>query len=442
MNSKHVCGWLAVALIALSGCVARPTKSSRSGAGERVARVETVQPEYSPRKMTVELLATVEPLEKADLCAQVPGEVKDLPSDIDIGRPIKKGEELLTLDIPAIKAEQLNKQALLTQAENQRDLALESRKVAAQEVEEAKAQVLRYKADLDFRQLQLRRVSELARRNTVSPQLQEESELQRNAARAALTAARATTQTKEARLKAAEKELVVAESRIQVARADVKLLDAKVGFATIRAPFNGMITRRWVDNGAVIKDPGAPLLTVMRTNQVRVLIDVPERYVPMIRATQSRSPRGEANRVLMQIQEYQVEGRITRLASAIDNMTRLMRAEIHVRNHDEIQLRPGMTGTATVILDEGETRHWTIPSTALVRSEENIKVYCIEPTGSENPPRGKVRAVVVRTGLDDGKTVEILSGLTGKEQVIAKGNGPVREGETAIAVKAREQKRE
>jgi RND family efflux transporter MFP subunit len=337
-----------------------------------------------------------------------------------------------------VVAELENKKALLTQAENLRDQAEEARKVAMRDVEEAEAQVVRWKEDLAFRDLQLKRTIELVAKGTVQPILREESELQRNTARAALKAARATVNTKKAKLAAAAVELRVAQSRVVVAKTDVKLADTKVQFARIRAPFDGIITRRWVDNGAIIKDPTQPLLTVMRTDKVRIPIDIPEKYVPLIGATQGKSPQAEANRVTVAINSesrdgpYLIEARITRLAAALDPRTRTMRAEIHLDN-DHLKLRPGMTGTATVILDEGKTPRMTIPSTALVRVGEEIRVYYVDNLSGDNPPRGVVKMHVVEIGMDDGKITEIRSGLKGDELVIAKGNGVVHQGETVLA---------
>jgi hypothetical protein len=97
-----------------------------------------------------------------------------------------------------------------------------------------------------------------------------------------------------------------------------------------------------------------------------------------------------------------------------------------------------MTGKAVVILDDGTTKRLTIPSTALVRVGKEMRVYYIDnPRGT--PLHGEVRASVVTLGRDDGKTVEIKSGLTPQQLVIAKGNGVLGEG-TAIAVKLRETK--
>jgi RND family efflux transporter MFP subunit len=438
LNKVLAAGAILAALSA--GCESKRARP-KLGEVERLPRVETVKPAMIKRPLTYEIFAEVQSLERARLSSQVQGEVKGLTPDIDIGKPITQGDVLITLDIPAVIAEQENKKAVLAQAQDLRDQADEARKVAVRDVEEAQAQVARWKADLAFRELQLKRNIELVSKGTVQPILQEESELQRNTARAALGAAEAAVNTKKAKLASAEVELKVAQSRVAVAKSDVKIADTKVEFAKIRAPFNGIITRRWVDNGAIIRDATQPLLTVMRTDKVRIPIDIPEKYVPLIGATEGRSPRKEANRVTVVIKTespdgpYVCEGRITRLAAALDPRTRTMRAEVHLDN-DNLKLRPGMTGTATVILNEGTTPQMTVPSTALVRVGEEIRVYYVDNLSKDNPPRGVVKMHVVQIGIDDGTTTEIRSGLKGDELVIAKGNGVVHQGETVLAVNA------
>jgi RND family efflux transporter MFP subunit len=443
MNRLNILIGVAAAGLLLAGCNARPAKP-KLGEVERLPSLETVYPKYTSEKITVDLLATVEPFEKADLCSQVQGEVKNLGPDIDIDRRIFKGQPLLTLDIPAITAELHSKETMVVQANNLRTQAGKALEVAGREVREAEARLKRSEADLEYRSLQVNRVRKLAARDTVSQQLREEAELQLAATESALDEAKALVATKNARLESARAEVAVAQSKIKVAEAERDLQQKKVNFATIRAPFDGVITRRWVDNGAVIKDPGAPLLTVMRTDIVRVLVDVPERYVPLIRASEGSSARGPGNEVQLHITSLSKEWkppagvipRITRIGPALDPVTRLLRAEIHVKNLDG-QLRPGMTGRATVVLEDGRKR-LTIPSTALVRVGKEIRVYYIaDPHG--NPLQGEVKATVVSLGLDNGKTVEVKSGLSSNELVIAKGNGVLAQG-TAIAVKLRETK--
>jgi RND family efflux transporter MFP subunit len=213
---------------------------------------------------------------------------------------------------------------------------------------------------------------------------------------------------------------------------------ALVGFATIRAPFDGVVTKRWVDRGAVMRDAVHPLLTVMRTDIMRVIMDVPARDVRFLR---SRESKDGGNPVTLHVPDLHdtrpdldFKGTVTLTAAALDPVTRTMRTEMHLLNPDGY-LRPQMTGTATVTL--AEHKGITVPATALVRRGERTLIYYISnPTGE--PLRGIVRPLDVQLGLDDGVNVEIVQPrLTGRELIIRMGNGVIREGAHTVAVPAR-----
>src|SRR5690349_4833151 len=88
---------------ACSGCRGRHAGKPRPSDDERLPRLETVQPQSHDKdklKVTRTYLATVEALEKVDLCAQVRGVVKTMPSIVDIGRQVTPDEVLIELFIP------------------------------------------------------------------------------------------------------------------------------------------------------------------------------------------------------------------------------------------------------------------------------------------------------------------------------------------------------
>jgi RND family efflux transporter MFP subunit len=407
-------------------------------------RLEIVQPERGPLVIRIELSAMVEAMEKADLCARVPGMVESLQLDdrkaeVDIGRRVSAGEPLIKLAVPDLEADKKLKEALLDQAEKQKLQTLEARNVATKELLEAQEQEKRYQAEFNRSKEKHDRTLKLVQRNALQPETAEETKSQLEAASAAWQAAKAQIGTKQARLEATDADLKVAESRIKTARAEVQRLEVLLGYATIRAPFDGIVTKRWVDRGAMIKDPAVPLLTLMRTNVVRVLLDIPERDIPLVNsAEQNPNPDGKGDPVVLQfpaLRGLEFAGHVTRLAAALDPATRTMRAEVHLDNR-EGYLRPGMYGTASVTLDERDYV-LTVPSTALVRRGKSVEVFYVANPAGE-PPRGVVQRAEVELGLDDGRRVEIRNGLTGKEWVIAKGNGVVREGDTVIAVSSPE----
>jgi RND family efflux transporter MFP subunit len=432
---------LLAGVLTISGCGRHRPQAPQLGEVDRVVRLETIKPETGKTLVVRRTYtATVDAYEKADLAAQVKGQVQLILPNGDIGRWVKKDEPLMELDIPDILAEQENKKALLELAGNLHDQSQQAVKVALEEIKEAQAQEKKYQAEVDFRSLQYSRQAQLAKRDTVSYQAAEEAQLQLQSSQAALKAIQAQIQTKLARLKSAEVEVKVAESRQKVAKAELDRLKALVGFATIRAPFDGIVTRRWVDTGAIIRDAGMPLLRVARTDKVRVILDIPERDVPLIHPNEPKKPGNAVTLNIPALQDIMpglhFKGTVTLMARALDPVTRTMRTEVHLENGG--YLKPQMTGTASVLLDERKAM--TIPSTALVRVGNRVEVFYIaNPTGE--PKRGVVKSKEVLLGLDDGLRVEILgNSLTGNELIIRKGNGVVRTGEQAIAINPREEK--
>src|SRR5437870_4251273 len=108
-------------LLILAGAVAAgcsaPAAKARLSEVDRLPRLETVEPiVHSLMPVRIELPATVEAMEKADLCDRVQGVVEWLDADMDIGRRVATGESLLRLAIPDLEAQKRHKEALFDQA--------------------------------------------------------------------------------------------------------------------------------------------------------------------------------------------------------------------------------------------------------------------------------------------------------------------------------------
>jgi RND family efflux transporter MFP subunit len=377
MKSRILCLLaLGLAMLVVSAGCGHVTARPRRGVFvERLPRFEVMQPVRKRLIRKLELSATVEALKKVDLSARVPGVVAVLDDKMDIGRRVKEGEVLLVLAVPDLDADLGHKKALLGQAQKQKKLAKESLEVARQEVVEARKLDLKYRADVDYHVKRTARITRLVQDRAQDRQLQEEAERQLDAARATRDANRARVAKQVAKVQAAEADYELAEERIKVAQAEVTKLKEQIAFATVKAPFNGVITRRWVDPGAIIKDPGAILLTVMEMDRVRMLIDVPQRDVANLNAReQNPNANGEGDAVEVYIPALAelppprkglrpgtFEGTVTRVSRSLDPVTRTMRAEIELPN-PKLHLRPGMFGTATVIVED-RSNALTIPAT-------------------------------------------------------------------------------
>ena len=441
---------LLLGIIPIIGCGRHRPQAPQLGEVERLVRLETIKPTRDDHlSVRRTYTATVEAYEKVDLCARVQagttglrgmrGLVKTIPKEIDIGLEVKAGETLLELELPDLAADRVTKKALLTLADNTLRQAEQAIDVAAADIKEAEAQVERYVADVEFKTLKHRRVTELVKRDTVSEQLKEETDLELKSSRAALETARAQVVSKKARHEAALKAKEVAASKVVVAKSELDSLEVLFGYTKITAPFPAVISKRWVNSGDTIRDAAMPLLTLQRTDKVRVILDIPERDVPHIHQDAPDKPGNSVTLNIPALQEIRpglhFKGTVTVMAKALDPITRTMRAEVHLENAG--YLNPQMTGTASVLLDERKAM--TIPSTALVRVGNRVEVfYVANPTGEK---RGVVKSKEVLLGLDDGLRVEVLgNSLTGNELIIRKGNGVVRTGEQAIAIDPREEK--
>lgn len=430
---------LLIAALALIGC-SSGGDSKPQGVEQRLSTVETVTPVRTHLPIKVELTGTVEAMMKADIYSRVTGIVEDLPEDIDIGRHVVAGEKLMQLAVPDLRAKKKEKEAQAKLAQNQKELVAQTRLVLAKEVTEAEKQVKRFEAEVTYQEDQLKRISDLVARQALQPERKQEAEKLLKTAQAAWEAALAGVDTKKAKLRAADSEYAVADARISVADAEVHSLAVMIDEATIRAPFDGVITRRLVDRGATIKDTITPLLTIANVDKVRVLLDVPERDVALVNAVLARGPNREAEEPAIfrvwalreQVEDGEFTGSLTRSSTALDPVTRTMRTEMHIDNPDG-HLRPGMYGSARITLAERYDA-MTIPSSALIRRPNGrIEVYVLTNlTG--NPLRGVIRRKEVVVGLDDGRRAEIRKGLNGDERIIAKGNGAFQEGDTVISV--------
>lgn len=441
-----------IAIVAGCGGPSEPSGAPR----ERVARVETTVPTVEALPVRVELAATVEPLHRIDVCARVAGVVGEFcPPNLDIGHRVAAGAPVVRLDVPELESQREQRAAALALAKSQTEQATEAERVAAREVTEAELVLKKHAADVKFRRLETKRVTDLAARGATQPERVEEVQRQLEVTEAAHESAQSTVETKKAKQAATRADIRTAEARVGVATADLKTTEEMIALATVKAPpgpegrrdgaapFYYTVTRRLVDRGATVKDAAQPLLTLMHVDTVRVLVDVSERDVPLLEALVRGGNAGapSPDQVVLRVASLregpsrgEFRGRITRTSGVLDPVTRTMRAEVEFDNRGG-ELRPGMYGTMTLTLG---TRPGAIvlPSSAFVRRDGRSEVLVVDgPSGS--PPRGVVRAVPVEIGLDDGKRVQVTSGLTGKERVIVRGNTPVSEGDAVISVEWR-----
>ena len=193
---------------------------------------------------------------------------------------------------------------------------------------------------------------------------------------------------------------------VNSAQANVGRLNQLVGFEKVVAPFDGVITQRNTDVGALIdagtNTPGKELFHLSSTSTLRVYVAVPEVYQA------SAQPGVSASLTLAEFPGRQFHGTIVRNAKAIDPASRTLLVEVDVKNPTG-ELLPGSYVSVHLNLPS-KAQAMTVPVSALLFRSEGLQVAVVR--------NGRTELQRVMMGRDFGETVELLSGIRKDDQVI------------------------
>ena len=392
-------------------------QSKETSAG--AVRVEVVQPVRRTVTRELRMPATLMPDERVDLFAKVSGYVGRI--DVDIGSRVGKGDTLAVIDVPEM-ADELRQVEAVLDAKHAKVAALRAQAAQAElMIETARAEVQRFVAEHDLDQINLTRQIELHQGDAVPEQALDEARSALAVGKAQLQIARAKVEGAGAFKRAVDADVRVAESEARVAAANIARLKTLVGYATIRAPFDGVITERHVDHGAFVRSAAEgttqPLLTIAKTNRIRLTLDIPETDTPFVHVGT------EVEIDVKALRRAPFRATVTRTAGALKVDTRTMRVEVDLDNADG-RFTPGMYAQVVVKLESKE-QALVIPSKAIHVKGRDTSVLVAE--------NGRARSIPVDLGYDDGIWVEITAGLTGDELVITSSGGAVAPGTPVAA---------
>jgi len=208
------------------------------------------------------------------------------------------------------------------------------------------------------------------------------------------------------------------QSALSAAEANVMRLEQLQAFEKIYAPFDGVITTRNVDIGALIQagdsnSPRAELFHMASTDKLRLFVPVPEVYANQVRTGSHITVTSDA------IPDARFTGTIVRNSDAIDISSRTLNVEVDVVNTDH-KLLPGQYAFIHLPIPPS-TSSMTLPSGALLFRGEGLRVGVVRD--------GRVQLVPVEIGHDYGAKVEITSGLGPHDQVILNPPDSLADGE-------------
>ncbi|BDG08499.1 efflux RND transporter periplasmic adaptor subunit [Anaeromyxobacter paludicola] len=219
-----------------------------------------------------------------------------------------------------------------------------------------------------------------------------------------------------------QQDLDQANADLAIAEAELRRVQALQDYEVLRAPFDGVVTARYADPGALLSSTGSgqPVLEVSDPARSRVLVYVGQDVAPFVRLGDEGVLRVE------QLPGLEVRARVRRMADALDPRSRSMLVELwpDPGGDPAFRLVPGLF--VHVALKVKVPAMPAVPEEALVSRGEKLQVALVRDQ--------KLHFVEVEPGATDGKTLQIRRGLSGGETVALSPPSDLGEGAAVQAV--------
>jgi RND family efflux transporter MFP subunit len=380
-----------VALLVSSTNCSRNVDARREGAPP-VTTVRTAAVARHDLSNDLPLTGEFEPYQEVDVMAKVAGYVRTI--SVDVGDRVRAGQTLASLDVPEMSDELAKASAAVQQADAERAAAA--------------AELKRAEAGHEIAQLsheRLRRVAE-AEPGLVPRQEVDEVRTRELAAEALSAAARS--------------KLRATEHQAQLARAEHARLETLLRYTSIVAPFEGVVTKRYANLGAMIQagtsSQALPLVRIAEQKRLRLVLPVPEAAVPRIRL-------GSSVEVRVPTLDRVFEGRVARFTARVQQSSRTMDTEVDVANLDLV-LVPGMYAEVAVRVEESKNAV-AIPVDAVDRSQAVPRAFAVAS--------GRIQIIPLVLGIETPALVEVRSGLSEGDRVVIGRRSALHEGEIITA---------
>ena len=209
-----------------------------------------------------------------------------------------------------------------------------------------------------------------------------------------------------------------AQADLVASQANVKRLQQLHDFGRITAPFDGVVVRRNVEVGALVASGSASntkeLFYLAQTDSLRLTVAVPQTYVGDVATGKEVSVK------LIEKPNAPVKGTITRVSGGVDVATRSVQVEVALPNKDG-KLLPGAYVEVALPLS-GAAKALLVPPNTLQFRQDGPRVAVV---GEGD----KISLRQIKLGRDLGRAVEVISGLSPKDQVVLNPHDTIEEGE-------------
>jgi RND family efflux transporter MFP subunit len=350
------------------------------------ASFETVRAEIVQRSDSLRLTGTLLADEQSSVASNTSGIVAAVL--VDRGSVVRKNDVLVQIDSTDAKNKLVEGQAMLEELKAR--LGIGDNLQAFDPFDEPEVRLA--KASADLAASNLRRAEELHGKKVISAEAYDQTKTEYELA---------SQKYRQALL-----QIKQAYQVCKTAQAKLAILEKAVADTTIRAPFDGWVAEKLVSVGEQITSgvQATKVLTLVRVDPLRLSLTVPQQSIGCIQPGQT---------VRFQVDSYPdraFEGKVRFITPVVSNDTRSMLVEAVVPNRERA-LRPGLFATAQLELATCKPEVF-VPSRAVQRAGEVARVFVVRD--------GVAREQVVALGEADREKIQIRSGLTGKEILVAR----------------------
>jgi membrane fusion protein, multidrug efflux system len=331
--------------------------------------------------------------EQTDVAPSVAGKVVAI--GVDLGSYVKRGQMIARLDDVDAKLRVEQAEAQVEQAKSALRQAEEKVGIrAGQSFDPNKVpDVANARVALELAEKNLRRSEKLIESGDISRSMYDQQKAQRDQLREQYESALSLARQNYAAVMTARANVANAVSQLGLARRNLS-------YALVFSPIDGFVAERTADIGEYVS-PNAKIATIVRTNPLRVRIDIPEQAIPVVTVGQSVSVTTSA------WPDRNFSGRIARISPNVTPTSRTLTVEAEIDNSSGA-LKPGQFATVRILQSRAEPAV-LVPSRA-VRSESGVnRVFVIKD--------GHAEERLVQLGLTESDLVEIKSGIAGDESV-------------------------
>jgi len=343
-----------------------------------------------PVTNTLSIAGEFLPYQEVELHAKVAGYIRRI--NVDIGDRVKAGQVLAVLEVPELNAQVQGADAGVRHSR--------------EEILRAENEVARAKATHKALHEEAKRLEQVAKER---PELIAQQEIDD---------AEAKDLAGEAQVEAAKSALAAAHQQLEVSKAAHSQVTAMQDYSRIIAPFDGVVTWRYADTGALIQAGtsnanSAPVVKLAQVNLLRLRIPVPESMADGVRI-------GRPADIRVQATGLRFSGKVARFTDSFDRSTRTMQVEFDVPNTD-YKLTPGMY--ADVVLEiQKRADAITVPVQAITYNNDKKMVLLVDA-------QNRVQVREIQIGIEDPHRVEVLAGLDPGDRVVVGNLGAYQPGQ-------------